>query len=195
MSGIGSIAAALSARRADSFPPRWDDLISLYGLAKNASRIVELGVGCSTVALAMGLRDKGSGSLTTIDASADWLEAAERCIPEDAKPFVTLCESPVKQTVCFHELCHRYEHLPLGEVDLVFVDGPDPKDVPGWKGKVMAADPLLLTLSKGARVVFDGRRKNLAFFLTRIARPFTVAQGPTLTTVTLDAETTHAHAA
>lgn len=161
------------AKRPNSaIPPSYFDLWYLYRSARGCSRMIEFGIGCSTIVLAQALHDQGGGELISIDASAIWIEETRKTFPSSLQPFVKFHHSPVAPIEYGGERCHRYADVPAVSPELVYLDGPSPHDVPGWQGAPLAADPLLLDLQPGAVIIVDSRPANVAFLRRHLRQPF-----------------------
>jgi predicted O-methyltransferase YrrM len=162
----------LAKRPSDAKPPSYYELWYLYRMARGRRRLLEFGIGCSTVVLAKALHDQGGGELISVDASSKWIEISNSTFPSALRPFVKFHHSPLVMMDYAGEPCHRYVDVPTTSPDLVYLDGPAPKDVPGWRGTPVAADPLLLDLQPNSLIIVDSRQKNVAFLERHLRRPF-----------------------
>jgi hypothetical protein len=174
------LAQLLDDRPADAL--RWSP-VTLWTLyrhvrARRPHAVVELGTGCSTVIIGEALRRNGAGHLISVDANARWLGETEKNLPPALRPFVTLLHSPVLIEEIDGEPCHRFSLLPDQSLDFLYVDGPGPKDVPGWQGKVVAADPIHLEarFNPGFRMVVDKRSRNVTFLRRHLRRSYRVGE-------------------
>lgn len=148
------------------FKPAEYDLWLLYRtILKLRPRItLEFGLGNSSISMAMALRDGGiNGRIVSVDASEFWVSEFKRLCPADLAPFIDVHYSPVEVTTHEGERCHRYVNVPDIRPEFIYLDGPDPKDVPGWEGDVKAMDPLAYFTLPGAKLMIDARFENVAF--------------------------------
>jgi Methyltransferase domain len=155
--------------------------------------VVEFGCGFSTLAMAHALYlnarqwpGEARGTLHVMEASEQWGRNLEQKIPAELAPFVKLrVQSPEVQTIA-GQLCHAFPQLPNVRPDLIYLDGPDPRDV---KGEVCglsfadgafacAADPLLYEwfLYPGFVMVVDGRLTNVEFLRRNLKRKYAIRQ-------------------
>lgn len=172
-SGLNKLFAA---RDAKALAPQAFDLWFLYRQIRQRrpQTVVEFGVGNSTLVMAEAMRRNGFGSLHTIDASEHWISDTKRGLTNQC---VTMHTSPVESMEIDGERCHRYaKHPDVRLIDLLFLDGPSPKDIPGWAGKPIAADPIMLEerFAPGFRMVVDSRLDNVAFLKRRLRRYYRV---------------------
>jgi hypothetical protein len=157
-----------------------------------AAPVVEFGVGNSTLVMAEALARNGSGKLWTTDVSARWLGDTHRCIPDRLRHGVELRQSALETMQIDGDPCHRFvSHPPADRIDLLFLDGPSPKDVPGWVhgGKrPVAADPVLLEdrFAEGFRMIVDARAHNVAFLKRHLKRRYRVRTDPVFKITTFD---------
>jgi hypothetical protein len=88
-----------------------------------------------------------------VDASEKWIEYTEGQIPDHLLQRVHFRYSAVQVGNFNGQLCHYYVNLPDIVPDIIYIDGPDPKDVNGDinglsfkcdERTVMAADILLV---------------------------------------------------
>ena len=97
---------------------------------------------------------------------------------------VNLHHSSVSVGTWNGRICHFYDQLPDVVPDVIYIDGPDPRDVKGSiRGlsfqaadrTVMSADILAMepTLLPGCVIVCDGRVNNARFLANNLQRPFT----------------------
>ncbi len=167
-------------RPSDAIAPQPVDLWNLYRevAVYKPQRVLEFGVGYSTSILAEALHRNGAGHLYSVDADARWLEASKLALPERLWPHVTFIRSPVVAMDYQGERCHRYTDVPELPYDLIYLDAPAPGDVQGWPDgmEVVAADPVLMemSLTPAARIVVDGRLKNVEFLKRHLQRQYRV---------------------
>jgi len=169
-----------AGRPKDAIPPQSYDLWNLYTNVRRRTpkTIVEFGCGCSSLVMAAALEKNGpstsSGHLYTIDASRYWLETVCATFPTRLRPYATFWHTDIEA----NGFTHRYRTLPdVQSIDLLYLDGPSPDDVPGWEGKhPMALDPVLLEdrFNAGFRMIVDSRRANVAMLRDKLKRKYRV---------------------
>ena len=170
----------LNSRPGDAFPWHPHEMWMLYRdiRMRQPEVILEFGTGGTTIVMAEALRRNGHGHLYTVDAAAKWLAATASSLSEESKPFVTLRPSTLEVADHNGVPVHRYTDLPdLPRIDYMFVDGPDPADVPGGQfKKPISVDPVLLRdkFAPGARIIVEGRDKNVEFLRTAMGSKYTV---------------------
>ena len=151
----------LDIRRGDAaeIPPNAIDLALLHRavLKRRPKVVLEFGVGFSTLVLGHALRQVG-GHLWTVDASQQWLDNTRAKLTDEP---VTLVHSAVEVT----GMCHRYVDLPDITPELIYLDGPNRRDIPGWNGPPISADVLhyLPRLQPGCLLVIDARFVNVEY--------------------------------
>jgi len=117
------------------FPPTrsWvaspDLLHFLYQQAATAGndRILECGSGLSTVILAYGLRDKGSGRLTALEHLPKYAEQTRALLEQhDLSAWAEVRLAPLEDVVLEGSAWPWYQMtaVPDGDIDLLLVDGP-----------------------------------------------------------------------
>jgi Methyltransferase domain len=168
----------LIAARSGALPPSYYDLWYLSYQIRQLKpvHVLEFGVGYSTLIIAATLARNGSGTLTSVDANRDWLEATRDALPVDLHPYVTLVYAPLEVTKAYPEACHQYLFTPTVTPNLIYIDGPDPHDVPNWTGKPIAADPLPIEsrLPAGTVMIIDARLENVSFLRRHLKRRWTM---------------------
>lgn len=158
--------------------PQFYDAWNLYRnvRSRQPGHILEFGVGVSTVVMAEALHRNGGGRLTTVDASERWLGEMERSLPQHLRPYVALHYSPLAIMSHAGDPCHRYTDVPGGPIDLLYLDGPDGADVPGWGvgNDQVAADPVLMEgqFTPSFRMIVDTRVRNIAFLRKHLTRRY-----------------------
>jgi hypothetical protein len=126
-------------------------------------QIVECGAGVSTVLLARLLRERGAGSLTSLEHDAHWARLiAGQLRREGLDDTARVLHAPLGVDPPWYEL-----EVPTGPVDLLIVDGP-PAFEPGYELRRAPALPHFSDdLVPGAVVILDdvdrpGERQVLA---------------------------------
>ena len=181
------------------FPPDPGDLVRLHRLVRRRMcfTVLEFGIGYSTLVLADALRkneeqwktlnpppsirNRFMFQLFSVDASEPWIAEVQSRIPERLVSRITLHHSEVEIGKHQGQLCHFYRKLPDIIPDLVYLDGPSPKDVKGEihgltfhcdERTVMSGDLLLMepTLLPGTLILVDGRTNNARFLQRNFTR-------------------------
>lgn len=151
-----------------------DNFQLLYEFVKKRpiKRILELGtgIGCSTAAMALALKDKGEGGeVHTVEQFEKCYKLAQELIPDELKSFITFHkgEPTVWQADQIpYQHFSTFKELPEGPWDLILVDGPGPFkegdkyiDLPnGDVMKMLIEDKL----PKGMFIAWDGRVQALS---------------------------------
>lgn len=157
-------------------PPSDYDLWLLYRMIRRCKprTVLEFGVGCSTLVIAEALRRNGYGVLYSVDASKEWLDRLDANIPAALRGIARLQQSGLEIIEWKGERAHRYTDVPDVTPDLLYLDGPDPRDVPDWSGGPLAADPILMEhkFPVGFRMIVDSRAANCAMLDQHLTRRY-----------------------
>lgn len=178
----------------DQIPPDFADLWLLRGavLSAKPSLILEYGSGFSTYVFAKTLKSIGHGRVISVELGPEWRRISEARLVADLAPFVEFVSPEPKirmalallpganpdlwfkkksktsrrlgvATIAFPELYNL-------EPDFVFIDGPEPSQVPGYVDSLtnehlpsIISDPLVLASKKSPLICVDGRREQCAF--------------------------------
>ncbi|MEX2526771.1 MAG: hypothetical protein WEA09_03975 [Gemmatimonadota bacterium] len=131
-------------------------------------RILELGTGSTTPIFAAYVLGHPDASLVAVDETERWIHHTRELLPEEARTSnqVKLHHSPRVVTSGPGGVEIRYEALPEGDFDLVFVDGPSLQGEDGRKilGAVNSDVRELVHRSPPATVVVDMRRDTVRWF-------------------------------
>jgi hypothetical protein len=170
----------LRNRPSDAIVPQGYDLWNLYREIRRfkPQKVLEFGIGCSTLVMAEALRRNGSGHLYTVEGSQHWLDVTRRDLTPGQAKYATLIRSDCEVIDMEGERAHRFVTLPDGPFDMIYLDGPNAPEVPGWGADELAAaaDPILLeeSLSSYARIVVDGRARNVTLLKRHLKRRYRV---------------------
>lgn len=191
--GDVGVLALLQAGAGNELAADFPDLCNIHRLvtARKPRRVLEFGVGFSTIVIAHALRanDLANGTESvcySVDANSTWIENTREKIGAALAPYVRLLHSRVKIHRWQGQICHLYESIPNLEPDFIYLDGPSPADVEGEingvrfvcdDGRhrtVLAADVLLIEplLRHGAFILVDGRRNNVRFLKNNLRRAY-----------------------
>jgi hypothetical protein len=181
-------------------PPEFSDLYFLYKITREsyAVSILEFGSGYSTLIFAIALYQNylqfgqeylkkcthpNAFQLLTVDASPYFLETSIKRIPEEIQKFVTPHSSEVELFEfggAGGQIANRWTDLPNFSPDLIYIDGPDPEQIPteikGYKynnfSLPMSADVLQreFFLWNGTQIIMDGRGANAEFLRRNLKR-------------------------
>jgi hypothetical protein len=185
------------AGREPAPPDQVVDLAFLHRLmlAKRPDTVLEFGCGRSTIIIAHALMRNAeqhpareSPKLFAVEAYQPWLEGLRQGFPDELRPFVDLRFSPCSIRELNGQVCHTYDALPNIEPRIIYLDGPNPRDVHGdangltfipERGRVrplISADVLLYewTLRRGAILVVDGRGNNVRFLISNLRRKWRI---------------------
>jgi hypothetical protein len=174
----------LRARPSEAIAPQGYDLWNLYREIRRfkPKKVLELGVGCSTLVMAEALRRNGSGHLWTVDGSQHWLDVTQKDLPANLQSVATLIRSDCEIVNVDGERAHRFTGIPDEPFDMVYVDGPNAPEVPGWGADELAAaaDPILreTSLSPSLRIIVDARTRNVELLKRHLRRRYSVKTHP-----------------
>ncbi len=150
---------------------------------------MEFGVGSTTSVIAEALRRNGEGHLITVDSNKQWLTATQEAMPKELRERVTFVHSGLEQVSYDGVKCHVYTNIPNEPLDFLYVDGPDPADVPGWGQKTpMSLDPVRMEdrFRPGFRMVVEGRTLNSEFLQKALKRKYRVSDDKRFRVTTFD---------
>jgi hypothetical protein len=194
------VSASKSQRENKLDPPEFSDLYFLYKTTREsyAVSILEFGSGYSTLIFAIALYQNylqfgqeylkkcihpNAFQLLTVDASPYFLETSIKRIPEEVQKFVTAHSSEVELFEfggAGGQIANRWTDLPNFSPDLIYIDGPDPEQIPtkikGYKynnfSLPMSADVLQreFFLWNGTQIIMDGRGANAEFLRRNLKR-------------------------
>jgi hypothetical protein len=146
---ILSFAGQQSLNGVVIYPPRIDDLYSLYSTVrmKKSIAILEFGSGWSTLALTLALDENKSSyenyvnshirhpnaySLMSVDCSSEFQSIALDRIQKPLNPDLVIpIISSARMTVLNGQACHIYDEIPPFTADFIYLDGPDCNQVGG----------------------------------------------------------------
>ena len=181
-------------------PPEFSDLYFLYKTTResHAVSILEFGSGYSTLIFAIALYQNylqfgqdylkkcthpNAFELLTIDASPYFLKTSIQRIPEEIQKFVIAHSSQVELFEfggAGGQIANRWIDLPNFSPDLIYIDGPDPEQIPtkikGYEynnfSLPMSADILQreFFLWNGTQIIMDGRGANAEFLRKNLKR-------------------------
>jgi hypothetical protein len=181
-------------------PPEFSDLYFLYKTTResHAISILEFGSGYSTLIFVIALYQNylqfgqdylkkcthpNPFELLTIDASEFFLQKSLNRIPQELQKFVKGHNSDVELfefNGAGGQIANRWTDLPNFTPDLIYIDGPDPEQIPtkinGYRSKdfslPMSADILQreFFLWNGTQIIMDGRGANAEFLLKNLKR-------------------------
>jgi hypothetical protein len=194
------VSASKAQRENQLDPPEFSDLYFLYKTTREsyAVSILEFGSGYSTLIFAIALYQNylqfgqeylkkcthpNAFQLLTVDASPYFLETSIKRIPEEIQKFVIAHSSEVELFEfggAGGQIANRWTDLPNFSPDLIYIDGPDPEQIPteikGYKynnfSLPMSADVLQreFFLWNGIQIIMDGRGANAEFLRRNLKR-------------------------
>lgn len=141
-----------------------EDLDFILGqvAAREATRVVECGSGASTLAIARFLRDRGAGTVHSLEHDARWAQETRSALAtQDLDGLATVIEAPLESHASAPPGCLWYARdalaqLPSDAIELLLVDGPPASPDSGAERSRYPALPLLRDrLGPGALVVLD----------------------------------------
>lgn len=177
--------------------PELDDLYRLHRLIIDFRRItvLEFGSGYSSLVIANALafnasmygaeiqklRRNNPFELHSVDNSEKYIAIASNRIPSQLRKHVNFHYSSVSMGHFNARICTFYDHLPLVNPDLIYLDGPDQfnvhGEIAGWSTRhndmmPMSADILRIEhfLTPGTIIIVDGRSANARFLKCNLQR-------------------------
>ena len=178
----------VTQNRPDEIAPVSYDLWNIFNLIRTRKpmKVLEFGIGFSTLVIAYALKLNGQGHLWCVNADQGWIDNTLAKFPDELREFVTVSQSNAVATTHNGELCHVMEELPNIAPDFIYLDGPSAAEVQGSvrglsyvqadgrNRPVMSADILLLesSMRPGAFILVDGRKKNMMFLRRNLRRKY-----------------------
>lgn len=183
------------------YPIDVNDLVNLHKtiLKRKVFTVMEFGLGYSTIIMADALlkHKKEYDKLTekphirvndmfkiySIDTNNFWIEQFKENIKKfpEIKDIIQVNYSDIHINTFNGRICHFYDNLPTINPQMIYIDGPDTKDVKGNVNgftfnnpdiTVISGDPLLIEpiLIPGTIIIFDGRKNNSYFLKNNLQR-------------------------
>ena len=183
------------------YPIDVNDLVNLHKtiLKRKVFTVMEFGLGYSTIIMADAIlkHKKEYDKLTekphirvndmfkifSIDTNNLWIKNFEEKIKKfpEIKDIIEVVYSDIHINTFNGRICHFYDNLPSINPQMIYIDGPDTKDVKGNINgftfnnpdiTVMSGDPLLIEpiLIPGTIIIFDGRKNNSYFLKNNFQR-------------------------
>ena len=183
------------------YPIDVNDLVNLHKtiLKRKVFTVMEFGIGYSTIIMADALlkHKKEYDKLTekpyvrvndmfkifSIDTNNLWIKRFEENIKKfpEIKDIIEVVYSDIHINTFNGRICHFYDNLPSINPQMIYIDGPDTKDVKGNINgftfnnpdiTVMSGDPLLIEpiLIPGTIIIVDGRKNNSYFLKNNFQR-------------------------
>ena len=183
------------------FPIDVNDLVNLHKtiLKRKVFTVMEFGLGYSTIIMADALlkHKKEYDKLTekphikvndmfkifSIDTNELWIKRFNENIKKfpEIKDIIKVDYSDIHINTFNVRICHFYDNLPSINPQMIYIDGPDTKDVKGningftfnnpditvMSGDVLLIEPILIP---GTIVIFDGRKNNSYFLKNNFQR-------------------------
>ena len=187
------------------YPIDVGDLINLHKtiLKRKIFTIMEFGLGYSTIIMADALlkhkktydslkkkpfiRVHNKFEIHCIDTSKYWTEQFKKKLEKfpDIQKVIKIIITDVHIGKFNDRLCHYYDNLPTINPQLIYIDGPDPKDVKKTNGcnfnnpdiTAMLGDVLFLEpiLIPGTFIIVDGRKNNAYFLKNNFQRNWKIS--------------------
>ena len=169
-----------------ALPPQKADLERLYNLIikHRSTTVLEFGCGYSTLVIEQALRDNHNwfdnlehkpnirnNSLWfthSVDTNLQWVHELIRITKRTILKYTECSLSSYNG-----RYCHTYNELPSITPDFIYLDGPDPTQVNGFKNftpisaDILYLEPILLP---GTIVLIDGRTNNARFLENNLQR-------------------------
>ncbi len=168
------------------------DVVNLHKkiTRKQCKSVIEFGSGISTVVMAHAMwkiHEKYyiKGRIYAVEAHPKWADIVRNRITEiGLEEYVEVTTSTPRLSKLGGQACHFFDKLPDVRPDLMYLDGPDPRDVEGNINGitkdglhfVVAADPLLYEYSfyPGFQLIVDGRYTNVQFLQNNFKRKYRI---------------------
>jgi len=163
--------------------PQLADLKRLYFFITlhRSTTVLEFGCGYSTLVIKEALKDnrewfESLSERPEVRNSLMWEWVGVETNMEWANQFGAehmRCEI----TTFNGRACHRYHNLPGICPDFIYLDGPDPQQIPGWELLTpMSADILYMEpiLMPGTVILIDGRTNNARFIAKNLQRKWKI---------------------
>lgn len=178
-----------------------NDLVNLHKtiLKRKVFTIMEFGLGYSTIIMADALlkHKKEYDKLTekphirvndmfkifSIDANDLWIKQFKANIENfpEIKNIIQIDYSDIHINTFNGRICHFYDNLPSINPQMIYIDGPDSKNVKGningftfnnpditvMSGDILLIEPILIP---GTIIIFDGRKNNSYFLKNNLQR-------------------------
>ncbi|MDP6832730.1 MAG: class I SAM-dependent methyltransferase [Alphaproteobacteria bacterium] len=173
-----------SSRPSGALAPQGGDLWFLYNLVRQRKPrlIMELGSGCSTVIFAQALHDNAkdagedpdnAGRIISFDGMAEWAEVTRASVPAHLAPFCEIQYVSAVEEDRGSDLGFRYQRLPEGVPDFLYVDGP--ALLPERK---ICFDAMYLQerFQPGFTMVVDGRHDTVRFLRRHLSEKYRVSR-------------------
>ena len=183
------------------YPIDVNDLVNLHKtiLKRKVFTVMEFGLGYSTIIMADALlkhkkeydkltekphiRVNDMFKICSIDTNNLWIERFKENIKNfpEIKDIIEVVYSDIHINTFNGRMCHFYDNLPTINPQMIYIDGPDTKDVKGNVNgftfnnpdiTVISGDPLLIEpiLIPGTIIIFDGRKNNSYFLKNNLQR-------------------------
>lgn len=168
------------------------DVVNLHKtiISNQCKKVVEFGCGVSTIIMAhaMSINNKKyniRGKVHAVEAHPKWADIVRNKLIEIGyEDYAEIIQSTPRLTKLGGQICHIFDKLPDVRPDVIYLDGPAPRDVEGningitMKGLsfVVAADPLLYEYSfyPGFQMIVDGRYNNVEFLKNNFKRKYSI---------------------
>jgi hypothetical protein len=168
------------------------DVVNLHRkiVVNQCKSVIEFGCGISTVVMAHAMLKNNEkynikGKIYSVEAHPKWADIVrEKLIEVGLDDYTEVTSSKVRLSKLGGQTCHFFDKLPDVRPDLMYLDGPAPKDVEGNSNGVtmnglhfvVAADPLLYEYSfyPGFQMVVDGRYNNVEFLKNNFKRKYRI---------------------
>jgi hypothetical protein len=161
----------LKHRPKEAIPPDPADLWLLFNaVRKRRPRVVlEFGAGCSTVAIAEGLRQNGSGFLYSLDGDSRWADITARDLPQSLRAVCKISYIPVVAGRHNGRAVLRHQKIPAVIPDMIYLDGPAFQENIEVAVDILDMEP---RLPAGACIIVDGRWENTEYLRRNLKRPY-----------------------
>jgi len=203
-SGRASPKGLRQAQGGESYEFELDDLYYLYCLTRQSAAVsvLEFGSGWSTLAFAKAIgenlksmtndynvRHPNPFKVMSVDASEHWMGVTLSRLPTELRHLVIPQVTVPKLVELHSSYVSVYEEIPSFTPDIIYLDGPDPKQVTGsidgfvsveLHGLPMSADILRIEpyLWPWTLIVTDGRTANARYLQANLHRNWQYLHDP-----------------
>jgi hypothetical protein len=161
---------------AEAIPPNFRDLWVLAGLVLeiHPSVVLEYGSGYSTYVIAETLKRIGHGRLVSVELDESWRAKTEHLLDNGTRDLVEFTAPTPKVVLYDNSQTISFEALHILKPDLVYVDGPDPRQVDGYTGEPIVSDLTVFERERRITICVDGRDQQCEFLAAHLSGHYAI---------------------